>query len=313
MNKKLKAAVAGTAAVVAVGLAVAAISLKNENSTVPTVSVIDNTDSNLEKTAAENWSDSYNYVPSPIGITAGQNSYRNLNKDVVGWISINGLILDEPIVRDPGSIPQKENSSVTEPEPDSYYIDKYIYGNDNRAGCIFMDYRDVFGPVESLQSENLVIYGHNMANDSMFGCLSLYRRDLSFYDDSPIIHLSSNYKDYQYIIFGFLITDGSYDGTDFHYWDMEELNSEDEFNYYVNTVKEGSMVDTGVDVKYGDKLLTLQTCYANDDNSRFLVVARRLRANETSIDNIDRTQSYLDKQKEAADSAAQTNVSEPEN
>lgn len=108
MNKKLKAAVAGTAAVVAVGLAVAAISLKNENSTVPTVSVIDDTDSNLEKTAAENWSDSYNYVPSPIGITAGQNSYRNLNKDVVGWISINGLILDEPIVRDPGSIPQRK-------------------------------------------------------------------------------------------------------------------------------------------------------------------------------------------------------------
>ena len=40
----------------------------------------------------------------------------------------------------------------------------------------------------------------------------------------------------------------------------------------------------GVDVAYGDKLLTLSTCYRDEDNSRFLIVARRLRDGENADD-----------------------------
>ena len=76
------------------------------------------------------------------------------------------------------------------------------------------------------------------------------------------------------------------------------------------------MVDTGVDVKYGDKLLTLSTCYADEDNSRFIVVARRLRDNEVSDDvsSIDRTPEYIEmKKQEEASRAAEEAAAQAEN
>ena len=72
------------------------------------------------------------------------------------------------------------------------------------------------------------------------------------------------------------------------------------------------MLDTGVDVKYGDQLLTLSTCYADEDNSRFLVVARRLRDGEVAGDmtTIQRTEEYKQKQKEEAEKDAQKSAEE---
>ena len=40
------------------------------------------------------------------------------------------------------------------------------------------------------------------------------------------------------------------------------------------------MITNPIDVKYGDDILTLSTCYSDEDNSRFLIVARRLREGE---------------------------------
>ena len=79
---------------------------------------------------------------------------------------------------------------------------------------------------------------------------------------------------------------------------MEELDTEDDFNYYVDRIKQNSLVDTGVDVKYGDKLLTLSTCYSDADNSRFIVVARRLRKGEISMENIGRTEAYIEEHRQ---------------
>ena len=62
---------------------------------------------------------------------------------------------------------------------------------------------------------------------------------------------------------------------------MEELDDKTHFDYYVNTIESLNMIDNVVDVKYGDQLLTLSTCYSDEDNSRFLIVARQLRDGET--------------------------------
>ena len=60
------------------------------------------------------------------------------------------------------------------------------------------------------------------------------------------------------------------------------------------------MISPDIDVAYGDKLLTLQTCHLDEDNSRLLVVARRLRDHET-VDSIDKVQG-ADKPADSADS-----------
>ena len=46
-------------------------------------------------------------------------------------------------------------------------------------------------------------------------------------------------------------------------------------------VRERSMFDIPIDVNYEDELLTLVTCSYYQDNGRFILFARRLRANET--------------------------------
>ena len=127
----------------------------------------------------------------------------------------------------------------------------------------------------------------------MFGSLRRYRQDLEFYNEAPIVKLSSNYKDYTYVIFGLIITSGdavppnddvyadpmTWEG--FPYWNMEDLDDEQHFNYYVDTIKKMNMIDNKIDVEFGDDILTLSTCYSDEDNSRFLIVARRLRDDET--------------------------------
>lgn len=244
-----------------------------------------------ESILPEEWDTLFEYVPSPGGITQKTKDFLRVNGDMAGWIKIDGTYVDYPFLSEPLNEETIEN-------PNSYYLHRGLDGEYFYAGSLFMDYRNVFGSDENSQSENIVIYGHNMMNDTMFGSLSLYRRDYSFYADNPIIQLNSNYRDYQYVIFGFMITSGNYWDTEFRYWNMEELDTEDDFNYYVDTIKQNSLVDTGVDVRYGDKLLTLSTCYSNADNSRFIVVARRLRDGETSMENIGRTEAYIEEHRQ---------------
>ncbi len=186
------------------------------------------------------------------------------NPDTVGYIYIDGTEVDNPVVQ------------TTDNE---YYLDHGFDGEEFRAGTVFMDYRDVYGAETDTWSENIVLYGHNMADNTMFGSLRRYRQDPSYYKDEPFITLSSNYADYTYVIFGLIITSGNADA-DFRYWDMEELDDKDSFDSYVATVESKNMIDNPLDVQFGDSILTLSTCYSDEDNSRFLVVARRLRDGE---------------------------------
>lgn len=76
---------------------------------------------------------------------------------------------------------------------------------------------------------------------------------------------------------------------------MEELDTDEEFNNYIENLRSRQIMDTGIDVQPGDKLLTLSTCYADEDNSRFLVVARRLRDGEVAGDlsSVKHTDEYI--------------------
>ncbi|MBR3629146.1 MAG: class B sortase [Oscillospiraceae bacterium] len=190
------------------------------------------------------------------------------NPETVGWITVDKTKVDNPVVQCGDN---------------EYYLDHSFEREPFRAGTVFMDYRDVFGADEDKQSENIILYGHNMANNTMFGSLRRYRQDLNYYKEAPFITLESNYRVYDYVIFGLVITEGSASAT-WRYWDMENLSMRPQFNAYVETVHQKNMVKIPVDVRYGDRLLTLSTCYSDKDDSRFLIVARRFRTGETKED-----------------------------
>ena len=304
MKKHTKIIIACAAILAAAGLTVYIFSLqKKEAPPVPEPVVTETTTETTtepettEPTTAEPTTEpeeniSHEYSDKALAM-------HEYNKDVIGWIKIDETAVDYPFTLDPGYIEPDSGYGPQGYGANEYYLDHGLYGDYVREGTLFMDYRDIFGKDESLQSENLVIYGHNMANNTMFGSIRRYRQDYSFYEVSPFVKLASLYRDYDYVIFGFLITSGNWYG-DFTYWNMEELDSRKEFDSYIENVRSRQMIDTGVDVKYGDKLLTLSTCYANEDNSRFIIVARRLRRGEVAGDmsTIERTAEYKKQQAE---------------
>lgn len=193
---------------------------------------------------------------------------EHYNADTVGWITVPKTDVDNPIVIGADN---------------DFYLN---HGFDHReflAGTVFMDFRNRLGYGDEAQSDNLVLYGHNMKDNTMFGSLRQYRQNLDFYKEAPFIELETNYQRYTYVIFALSIADGR--GTsDWRFWDMEDFQDEEAFNTFVNPAREKSIVDIPVDVKYGDKLITLCTCVPDEyetDNSRFLVIGRRLRPDET--------------------------------
>ncbi len=186
------------------------------------------------------------------------------NPDTVGYIQIDGTNVDNPVVQT---------------IDDEYYLDHGFDGQEFRAGTVFMDCTDVFGADPKTWSENIILYGHNMADNTMFGSLRRYRQDPSYYKEAPFITFSSNYADYTYVMFGLVITGGDAD-SDFLYWQMEELDDKAAFDSYVASVEAKNMIENPLDVAYGDAILTLSTCYSDEDNSRFIIVARRLREGE---------------------------------
>ena len=312
MNKNAKTITACVSCAAAVGLGAFALYLNKDKKSVPTVDSVPEavteaaTEANAEKLSAD-WADNYDYVPSLNGVCERTKSLMRLNKDIMGWVKIDGTQVDYPFLRDPGEV--AANDPYYGPDewvPNSYYLEKDIFRQYYDRGTFYADYRNNFGGDESQQSDNLVIYGHNWYDGTMMGSLRKYRPDPEFYEQHPFIQVSSNYKEYDYVVFAYLITSGSYNATDFHYWDMEDFDTEEDFKFYIDNCRGGQLLDTGVDVKYGDKLLTLSTCYADYDNSRFIVVARRLRDGEVAGDmtTIQHTEEYLKKKKEEAEKAS---------
>ena len=76
------------------------------------------------------------------------------NADCIGWLSIDGTNISYPVMHTP-SEPQK-------------YLRRNFYGRYSQSGVPFLDGRC------DIQSTNLIIYGHNMKNGTMFSDLKRY-------------------------------------------------------------------------------------------------------------------------------------------
>jgi len=201
------------------------------------------------------------------GMTGRAKSMLQYNSDSVGWIIVPGTKVDNPIVMS---------------DDNAYYLSTGFNHKPYRAGTVFLDYRDDFDFGQDSWSDNLILYGHNMANNEMFGSLRRYRQDYSYWKENQFIELYSNFEHATYVIFALPITYGGADA-EWRYWDWQWFPTEEDFQTYVNYAKQKSVTAIdNVDLQYGDKIITLSTCYSDADDSRFLVIARKLRDGETA-------------------------------
>lgn len=218
------------------------------------------------------------------------------NNDFAGWISIDGTNVDYPVMQ---SLPKDEfvpcktyedygycsycegimDGTETETE---FYLHHDFDRNYLFAGNIFADYEGIFGPNQ--MPNNTILYGHNMLYKYQFSALTNYRNDIQALKNFPVIDFNTLYQDNQYKIFAVFLTNVTEDlGEVFDYYNYVSFDNSDEFYHYILECMDRSMYETGVDIEYGDELLTLSTCDESlfKDGVRLVVVARKVRENES--------------------------------
>lgn len=179
------------------------------------------------------------------------------NDDLVGWLSIEGMVIDYPVMRS---------------EDDEFYLHHNFQGEEDKYGCLYVRNRaDVDTP-----GTNFIIYGHNMKDGSMFGDLDLYRKE-SFYEEHREISFDTLYEERSYEIVAVFLSQVYKEQDEvFKYYQFYEAETEEEFQYFYENIKELAMYDTGVTAEYGDTFLTLSTCAYHVTDGRLAVVAKRI-------------------------------------
>ena len=175
------------------------------------------------------------------------------NSDFIGWISIEDTNINYPVMQ-------------TIDSPD-FYLKHSFDKASSSYGVPYLDEACATG-----LSNNLVIYGHNMKNGTMFHDLLKYA-SADYWVEHQVIRFDtlSQLNEYQVVLAFRFDTNNEY----FRYNEYTDMN-EDEFIEFMEECRIRQLYDTGVSVEYGDELLTLSTCEYTYENGRFVVLAKKI-------------------------------------
>lgn len=178
------------------------------------------------------------------------NLLKSQNSDTVAWIKVNGTNIEYPIVK------AKDNE---------YYLTHSFDKSSNSAGWIFADYKNKFDGTD----KNIVVYGHNRKDKSMFGSLRniLSSQWQNSSENTEITFISEN-ENCVYKVFSV------YQIQKEDYYIKTNFSSNKEFEKFLETIKNRSMKDFETPVSSVDSILTLSTCAAND-NYRIVLHAKK--------------------------------------
>ncbi|MCR5251018.1 MAG: class B sortase [Lachnospiraceae bacterium] len=180
-----------------------------------------------------------------------------LNKDLIGWLKIDDTNIDGPVMQ---------------ADDNEYYLSHNFDRDEDKAGTLFLDSRcDIVRG-----NDNFIIYGHHLQSGRMFSKLGEYESE-AYYDKHPYILFDTIYEEGRYqVMYAFRSRVYDADEVVFKYYQFLDAASEEEFYSNLAEMKRLSYYDTGVTAVYGDRLLTLSTCDYNEENGRFVVVAKKI-------------------------------------
>ena len=166
------------------------------------------------------------------------------NEDYRCWLKMDNTKIDYPVVQS---------------NDNSYYLDRDFNKNYLAAGSIFMDFRNDFD-----SDKSVVIYGHNMRNNTMFGELDNFKRE-SFFKENNKFKIEYKDKTYTYEVFSVYIGDASENFVEVSF------DSDEEYIDYLSRIKSKSLFKSDIEVSSKDKIVTLYTCSYEFDGARTVV------------------------------------------
>ena len=150
-----------------------------------------------------------------------ENLYRQ-NTDMMGWIKIEDTNINYPVMQ----------TEITNP---TFYINRDFAKEESVSGIPFIDSRC------TVESENVIIYSHNMKNGTMFGELKKYK-GAEFYKNHRIINFDTIYEEHKYEVVAIMLTKVDYYGKSteevFEFYNYIELDLKEKFDEYVMIFKE---------------------------------------------------------------------------
>lgn len=166
------------------------------------------------------------------------NTYEKLkaiNSEYTFWVEVENTNISYPVVQG---------------NDNSYYLKKDFNKENNSAGTIFMDSLNNFEV-----DNNIVLYGHNMKNKTMFNNLTLFKKKDFFNQNNKIkIKHDKEDKEYTYEVFSAYHSDNSFD------YNMVKFGQGYTFEDFIDDIKAKSIYKKDIEITGNDKIITLSTC-----------------------------------------------------
>lgn len=172
------------------------------------------------------------------------------NADCIGWLSIPGTVINYPVMYSP-----------SEPER---YLHLDFYGRYSYSGTPFLDAR--CDPNDG----NLIIYGHNMINSTMFGSLKNYRKD-GYLDSHETVYLELADGVHVFEVFSV----ATLEKDDPWYSFLHAADADEEAVWIADLERKGGIHTRSTPIST-KRLLTLSTCTGARRSERLILVAKEV-------------------------------------
>ncbi len=158
------------------------------------------------------------------------------NEDIIAYLKVNGTNIDYVVVKG---------------EDNDYYLHHNLKKESSIAGWIFATYQNKFDGTD----KNIVIFGHNMRDGSMFGSMkNILKEDWYNKKENLKVTLVTEQDTYSYEVFSI------YQIKKEDYYIRTYFDTDKEYNKFLNTIQKRSITDFGINLNENDTILTLSTC-----------------------------------------------------
>lgn len=176
---------------------------------------------------------------------------KSENSDVVAYIKVNNTNIEYPIVKTSNN---------------NFYLNHSFDKSKNSRGWIFADYKNKFDNTD----KNIVIYGHNMRDESMFGSLkNILNEEWYNNAENKNITFLTEKENYIYKVFSIYKIESE------DYYIKTNFKNDEDYEKFLNTKKNRSIKNFDINLNINDKIITLSTC-ANNNKYRIVLHAKKL-------------------------------------
>lgn len=214
-----------------------------------TITTITTTEDRVAKALAEY---------TPVLTTNDVKLLKKQNPDTAGWLYIKD-----------GRI----NMCFMQSDDNDFYLHRNFNKEDYFPGSIFEDFRSNFDGKD--ETDVVLLYGHHMADESMFTPISWYIYP-DYAQQHKYIEIATETTTHLYQVCGTMLVYGD-EGASFDFWNFIDFDNKRSFERFVANYIQNRKVDLGTLPRKDNQILMLQTCYGTDyPGWRTVVVANRI-------------------------------------